>query len=165
MIATAQNNIKKRKAKSTTKRRTLARAYYQMYRAFLLRNLLSGMTLGAASHSAIQLMRAKISTMDKNNPIVKKLIRISARHAKLAAKHIMTSKHRDARVIAKPDQRAKMMATISNMINSGTKIIGAMVAQHKPKPAPIAAKPKVVAKPVLVKPIQIQIQMQYQHAM
>ena len=164
MAKVAKTQTKKKNNAAKSKRRAVARAYYQIYRAFLLRNLVSGMTLGAASHNALMLVRAKIATMDKNNPVVKMLVRINTRHSKRAAKHIMTSKYRDAHMIIKPGQREKVMASVSRVINSANAKLNAMLAMYKPKPAPVATKVQPIARPAsMVMQLQIQ-QMQLQHA-
>ena len=164
MAKVAKNQTKKKNTAAKSKRQTVAWAYYQIYRAFLLRNLLSGMTLGAASHNALQLVRAKISTMDKNNSVVKMLLRINARHSKRAAKHIMTSKYRNARMIVKPGQHERVMAAALRVVNSAMAKLNAMMAMYKPKPTPVATKVQPVTMPPnMAMQMQVQ-QMQLQRA-
>ena len=94
---------------------------------------MSGMTLGASAHKAMQMVRAKLSTMDKNNPVTRVLLRIHAEHSKRMAKRIMTSKHRDARAVVRPDQIAKINMTISKLTNSALSVFKSMSAQYAPK--------------------------------
>ena len=153
-VAKTQTKRKKRPIISRENRRKVARAYYQMYSAFVLQGLLAGKTLGASSHNAILLIRAKLATMDKNNPVTKYLLRISSRHAKRIAKRIMTSKYRDAHAISTPDVRAKISAQIPKLVNSSLKTFVTISARYQtrekvattksaPKPTPVATKPTI----------------------
>ena len=144
-VAKTQNQTKKQPIISKENRKKIARAYYQLYRAFLLRNLLSGMTLGAASHNAVQLVRAKIATMDKNNPATKYLLRLNSRHSKRIAKRVMTSKYRDAVPNIKPEERAKLAAFVSKKFNDAMAVFNTMSAQYKTKKQ-MVVRPKIVAK-------------------
>ncbi|MBR2286097.1 MAG: hypothetical protein IJ866_01405 [Alphaproteobacteria bacterium] len=151
-------NIAKTQTQKTTKskkqpvisrenRKKIARAYYQLYRVFLLKNLLAGMTLGAASHNAMQLVRAKIATMDKANPVTKYLLRINARHSKRVAKRIMTNKYRDARATATPETRAKIAKLMPKWLAFSLNTFNTMSALYKPKTIAKPAPTKTVAKP------------------
>ena len=150
-VAKTQNKTKKQSVISKQNRKKIINTYYQLYRAFLLKNLMSGMTLGAASHNAIQMVRAKLSTMDKTNPVTEMLLRVNARHARRVTKRVMTSKYRDARAIMNADQRTKLTAVVAQLIKHSLGTINMMLNQYKPKHqentkiAP--AKTRVVAKP------------------
>lgn len=134
MAKVAKTQQKKKKSIiSDADRKKAFVAYRQLYSAFLLQNLMVGATLGAASHKAIQLVRAKIATIDKGNPIRKMLLRMNKRHAKRIAKRVMTSKYRDARAVVKPEQRAKLIALISKLVKSANTTLNALAAQYKPK--------------------------------
>lgn len=148
-VAKTQTKKKKKSIVSKENRKKIIVAYYQLYRAFLLKNLMSGMTLGAASHNALQLLQSKISTMDKANPVTKLLMRVHKHHSKRVAKRVMTSKYRDARAIVKPEQRAKLTATVMNLIRTSLGVFNSMSAQYKPKQkVKVAAKQQVAPKPV-----------------
>ena len=142
MATSAKTQTKKKKQSviPLADRKKIAQAYYQFYHAFLLKNLLSGMTLGAASHNAMQMVRAKIATLDKDSPVAKYLLHINARHAKRVAKRIMTGKYRDARAIASPETRAKLNTILPKLIQSATNTFNTMSARYKAKanqkPAP-----------------------------
>lgn len=140
--AKTQTNGKKKSVVSLAHRQNIVHAYYQFYRAFLLKNLLSGMTLGAASHNAMQLVRAKIATMDKNNPVTKYLVRINARHAKRIAKRIMTNKYRDARATTTPETRARLNKLIPTWTRSALLVFGTMTTTYKPKTIAKQVTPK-----------------------
>ena len=145
-VAKTQGKAKKQHIISLDNRKKLVRAYYQLYRVFVLKNLLSGMTLGAASHNAMQLVRAKLSTMDKANPVTKYLLRINARHSKRVAKRIMTGKFRNARATAKPETRAKMTAMMPKWLQFSMNTFATMSALYKPKTV-VKAQEKVAPKP------------------
>ena len=132
-VAKTQRKKKKKSIISLDNRKKIVRAYYTLYRAFLVKNLLSGMTLGAASHNALQLVRAKIATMDKTNPVTKYLLRINKRHTRRMAKRIMTSKYRDARAVAKPDVRAKLTQKIPQWVKSALNTFSTVSALYKQK--------------------------------
>lgn len=150
MATSAKTQTKKKKQSviPLADRKKIAQAYYQFYHAFLLKNLLDGMTLGAASHNAMQMVRAKIATLDKDSPVAKYLLHINARHAKRVAKRIMTGKYRDAPAIASPETRAKVNAFITKNFAEANKTLNTMAAQYKPKTpakAPQVQKPQLVA--------------------
>jgi glutamine synthetase adenylyltransferase len=149
---------KKKSPVSNEHRKKIVRAYYQLYRVFVLKNLLSGMTLGAASHNAMQLVRAKISTMDKNNPVTKYLMRINARHAKRVAKRAMTSKYRNARATTKPETRARITKLMPKWMAFSLNTFATMSALYKPK---TNANTTVIPKQATL--LQIQIASQHQH--
>lgn len=162
-IAKTQTKAKKKSVISIEHRKNIVRAYYQLYRAFVIKNLLAGMTLGAASHNAMQLVRAKLSTMDKNNPVTKYLVRIHTRHARRVAKRIMTGKYRNARATAKPETWAKIVANMPKWIMAGLNTFAAMSALYKPKQQTVA--PKQAAKPNIMLLIQMkQLNNARQHA-
>jgi len=139
-VAKTQTKKKKKSVISRENRKKVAVAYYQMYGAMLLKNIVSGMTLGAALHNAMQLIRAKLSTMDKSNPITRYLLRINARHSKRIAKFVMTSKHRDSRAKLTDDQRAKLSAAAIKLFTSANFVLNTVSAQYKPKQMPTAKK-------------------------
>lgn len=145
-VAKTQLKAKKQSVISLDNRKKLVRAYYQLYRVFVLKNLLSGMTLGAASHNAMQLVRAKLSTMDAANPVTKYLLRINARHSKRVAKRIMTGRFRNARATAKPETRAKITVLMPKWLQFSLNTFTTMSALYKPK---TTTKPqeKVAQKP------------------
>lgn len=177
-VAKTQNQTKKQPIISKENRKKIARAYYQLYRAFLLRNLLSGMTLGAASHNAVQMVRAKIATMDRNSPVTRYLLRLNSRHSKRIAKRVMTSKYRDTHAFATSVQRAQYSALVSKLVNSAMSTLNTMSAQYQPKsitkpvavktatkPAPVVSKVKPTVKPVQPQQILLlQIQMKQMQA-
>ena len=132
-IAKTQSGKKKKSVITLEHRKHIVRAYYQLYRVFVLKNLLSGMTLGAASHNAMQLVRAKLSTMDKNNPVTKYLLRINARHSKRVAKRVMTGKYSNAHATATPETRAKINALMPKWIAFSLNTFTTMSALYKPK--------------------------------
>jgi hypothetical protein len=150
-MATGAKTQAKKKKKSPIVRENqnkILRAYIALYNAFLLQNLMAGKTLGASSHAALQLLNAKIATMDRANPVTKLLRRIHKYHSKKITKIIMTSKHRDAHATVRPEQRAKINAFIVKNFADANKTLNAMVAQYKPKTAvkaPMAKKPQLVA--------------------
>ena len=132
-VAKTQGKKKKKTIISRENRKKIIIAYYQMFSAFVLQNLMSGITLGAALHKSLQLIRAKLATMDKANPVTKMLLRLNKRHSKRIAKFVMTSKYRNATAKIKPEQRAKISAKIATMFKSANAVFNAMSAQYKPK--------------------------------
>ena len=175
-VAKTQNKNKKQSLISKEDRRKLSRAYYQMYKAFLLNNLLLGMTLGAASHNAIQLVRTKLSTMDRNNPVTEYLLRIHSHHSRHVAKKVMTSKYRDFHATATPETRAKINTRMPMWTKFSLDIFNNMSEKYKPrvsakqkplqtvaKPTPVAEKSVVAAKQPQVVLLQIKLKQQ-QHA-
>ena len=155
MATVAKTQAKKKKKSPITRenQNKILRAYIALYNAFLLQNLMSGKTLGAASYAALQLLNAKIATMDKRNPVTKLLRRIHRYHSKRITKLIMTSKHRDARATVRPEQRAKLNSFIAKKFAEANKTLNAMTAQYKPKTvakAPQTQKPQLVAATVRV---------------
>ena len=149
-VAKTQSKTKKKPIISKENRREIARAYYQLYRAFLLKNLLAGMTLGAASHNALQLMRAKIASMDNNNPVTIYLKHIHARHSRRVAKRIMTSKYRDAHATTNAGTRARLTAMIPKWTQTALDTLNKMSAQYQQKTIAKAAPVKTVEKPANV---------------
>lgn len=139
-VAKTQGKKKKKSIISKQNKNVILRAYISLYNAFLLKNLMSGQTLGASSHKALQLLRAKIATMDKKNPVTKLLWRIHKYHTKVVSKRVMTSPHRDKCAMFRPEQRAKVAALVSKKFKTATATLNSMLAQYKPKQ-------KVVAKP------------------
>ena len=146
-VAKTQTKKKKKSPIARENRNKILRAYVALYNVFLLRNLMAGKTLGAASHAALQLLTAKIATMDKKNPVTKLLKRIHKYHSKKITKLIMTNKHRDTHATVRPEQRAKLNAFIAKKFADANKTLNAMTAQYKPK---VAAKANVAQKPMLV---------------
>ena len=148
-----QTKKKKKSPIARENRNKILRAYIALYNVFLLQNLMSGKTLGAASHGALQLLNAKIATMDKSNPVTRLLKRIHRYHSKKITKLIMTSKHRDAHATIRPEQRKKLIAMVSKKFADANKTLNAMTAQYKPKTvakAVQAKKPQLVAAMVHV---------------
>ena len=117
------------------------------------------MTLGTASHNAMQMVRAKLSTMDKANPVTKYLLRINARHAKRVAKRVMTGKYRNARATAKPETRAKINTLMPKWLAFSLTTFASMSALYKPK---MATNAKAMQTPATI--LQIQIASQRQRA-
>lgn len=144
-VAKTQSKKKKKPIISQDNQNKILHAYIALYNAFLLKHLLSGKTLGAASHSAIQMLRAKIATMDKKNPVTKLLHHIHAYHARVTAKHIMTNKFRDSRSTFSAETRAKALMRVSKLTNDSNKVLGIMTAQYKPKVKNVAKKPQLIA--------------------
>jgi len=114
-------------------RKKLAIAYYQLYRAMFLKGLLSRMTIGAASYNAFQFINAKLSTMDKSNPVTKFLIRINKHRSKRIAKRIMTSSNRNATVLFTPDNRKKLEFQFPQWTNKSLATFNRLSMQYKPK--------------------------------
>ena len=154
MATVAKTQKKKKKSPITRENRNkILRAYIALYNVFLLQNLMTGKTLGAASYVALQLLTAKIATMDRVNPVTKLLRRIHKYHSKKITKLIMTSKHRDARATVRLEQRAKLNSFITKKFAEANKTLNAMTAQYKPKTvakAPQAQRPQLVAATVRV---------------
>lgn len=163
-VAKTQNKKKKKSPISRENQNKILHAYIALYTAFLLKNLMAGKTLGAASYGALQLLNAKIATMDKRNPVTKLLKRIHKYHTKVISKYIMTNPYRDAVPNIKPEERAKLVAFTAKKFNDGNKVLNDMSAQYKPrqkmvvepkiveqKPAPtkapVAAQQKAATKP------------------
>ena len=160
-VAKTQRGTKNKKSViSLENRKKIVRAYYQLYRVFLLKNLLSGMTLGAASHNAMQLVRAKLSTMDKNNPVTKYLLRINARHSKRVAKRIMTGKYSNAHATAKQETRAKIAKLMPQWLAFSLNTFATMSAMYKPKTVAVQKPTNTVAKPATVQHPSILLQIQ-----
>jgi len=156
-MATGAKTQNKKKKKSIISKENITKilhAYIALYDAFLLKNLMSGMTLGAASYGALKLLDAKIATMDRQNPVTKLLKRIHKYHTKVVSKHVMTSPYRDAVPNIKPDERAKLASFVSNKFNDATKVLDTMSNQYKPvktmvvEPKVVAAKPTPTKAPV-----------------
>ena len=118
----------------------LAIAHYQLYRAMFLKGLLSGMSIGAASRNAFQFIKAKLSTMDKNNPVTKFLIRVNKRLSKRISKRVMTSRNRDDRVAFTPQEQKKILVKIPQWTTKSLTVFNTLSAKYKPKQ-------KIVAKP------------------
>ena len=158
---TQRGNKKNKSGIAIEHRKKIVRAYYQLYRVFVLKNLLSGMTLGAASHNAMLLVRSKISSMDKNNPVTKYLLRINARHAKRVAKRIMTGKYSNAHATATPETRAKITKQMPKWLAFSLNTFSNMSALYKPKtvakqaPTNTAPKPANMQHPAMLLQIQI----------
>lgn len=155
MAKAAKTQTKKKKKSPITRenRNKILHAYIAFYNAFLLQHLMAGKTLGASSHAALQMLNAKIATMDKSNPVTKLLKRIHRFHSKNITKLIMTNPHRDARATITPEQRARLSALVSKKFADATKTLNAMTAQYKQKTTtktPIAKKPQLVAAAVRV---------------
>ena len=155
-VAKTQKNKKKKKSPiSKENQNKILRAYIMLYNAFSQKNLLSGMTLGAASYNALQLLQAKISAMDKKNPVTKLLRHIHKYHTKVISKHIMTSPFRDMPAKISPEHREKIAKRIPELFKTGNSLLNAMSAFYKPKAKPISkaqqfiiAEFKVASKPV-----------------
>lgn len=113
-------------------RKKLAIAYFQLYRAMFLKGLLSRMTIGAASYNAFQFINAKLSTMDKSNPVTKFLIRINKHRSKRIAKRIMTSSNRNATVLFAPDNRKKIEFQIPQWMNKTLATFNTLSTKYKP---------------------------------
>ena len=141
---TQKTKKKKQHIISAENRKKLIIAHHQLYHAMFLRGLSMGMSIGAASHTAMQFVRTKISTMDKANPVTKFLLRVNKRSAKHIAKRIMLNKHRDMPVTFASEQRKKVEARVPQWTNSALKTFNTIAAQYKPKQ-------KVVAKTAPVK--------------
>jgi len=118
----------------------LAIAHYQLYRAMFLKGLLSGMSIGAASHNAFQFIKAKLSTMDKNNPVTKFLIRVNKHLSKRITKRVMTSRNRDDHVVFIPQEQKKILVKIPQWTTKSLTVFNTLSAKYKPKQ-------KIVAKP------------------
>ncbi len=152
-VAKTQGKKKKKTIISKENKNKILRAYISLYNAFLLKNLMSGKTLGAASYSALQLLKAKIATMDKRNPVTKLLLRIHKYHTKVVTKRVMTSKYRDLPMVVRPEERGKLAAFISKKFNEATATLNSMTKQYQPKqkavlrPKFVNAQQKVAAKP------------------
>ncbi len=177
-VAKTRRGKKKKSIISKENRNKILRAYIALYSAFLLKNLMSGMKLGAASYGALQLLNAKIATMDKQNPVTKLLKRMHKYHTKVMSKRIMTSPYRDAIPNIRPEARAKLAAFVSKKFNTANATLNAMSALYKQK-AQMVVKPKIVAnkqkagnKPVqdqqklilIIRMKQMQLQNHRQHA-
>ena len=149
--AKTQNKKKKKSIISKENKNKILHAYIALYGVFLLKNLMSGMTLGAASYVALKLLDAKIATMDRQNPVTKLLKRIHKYHTKVVSKHIMTSPYRDMVLNVRPYD-------ISKKFNDATKVLNTMLAQYKPKetmvvePKIVAMKPTPTKTPVTAQP-------------
>lgn len=152
-VAKTRGKKKKKSVISKENRNKILRAYIALYNAFLLKNLMSGQTLGAAAYGALRLLTAKIPTMDKNNPTTKLLKRIHKYHTGVVSKRIMTNPCRDAVPNIRPDERAKLAVFISKKFNEANMVLNAMTARYKPKqkmvvqPKIVSAKQKNTAKP------------------
>ncbi len=161
-IAKTQAKRKKKSPITRENQHKIFRAYIALYNAFLLQNLMNKKSLGAASHAALQMLAAKIATMDKSNPVTKALRRMHKRFSKKISRVIMTSRHRDAVAKIDTNMREKLTKQISQKINDANKTLNTMSAQYKPKTktqAPVAnKKPQLVAaavrieKPTMQKP-------------
>ncbi len=152
-FAKTQTRKKKKSPISKENANKILRAYIALYNAFLLQNLMANKTLGASSHNALQLLKAKIATMDKNNPVTKLLKRIHKYHSKKITKLIMTNKHRDSRATIRPDDRKKLTTYIAKRFNEANKTLNTMSAMYKPKTvamAPATRAPQMVAATVRV---------------
>ena len=160
---TQQNKSKHTLPKSVRKK--LALAHFQMYRAIFLKGLLSGMTIGAASHNASQFIKAKLSTMDANNPVTKFLIRIHKHRARRIAKRIMTSKNRDAVVAFMPENRAKFEAKIPQWINKAITVFNTLSTKYKPNTKPVTKAASQTTELKTVKDIKQQTMDMYSLAM
>ena len=161
MATVAKTHKQKKKSVIAKKHKDkILRAYISLYNAFLLKNLMSGKTLGAASYSALQMVKSKIATMDKRNPVTKLLRRINASFSKAISKRIMTNKHRDSVANIKPEKREKLNAHVSKLFNDANAVLKDMSAQYKPKPKPkdIAKKQQFVLAQVKVADKQPQTQ-------
>lgn len=143
-VAKTQRGKKKKSIITKENRNKILRAYIALYGAFLLKNLMSGMKLGMASYGALQLLNAKIATMDKQNPVTKLLKRMHKYHTKVMSRRIMTSPYRDAIPNIKPEARAKLATFVSKKFNMANTTLNAMSAMYKPK-SQMVVKPKIVA--------------------
>lgn len=121
-------------------RKKLAIAYCQLYRAMFLKALLSRKTIGAASYSAFQFINAKLSTMDKDNPATRFLLRANKRRSKRLAKRVMTSSNRNANVLFTTENRQKLELKIPQWTNNALNVFAAMSEKYKPL-AKTTAKP------------------------
>ena len=150
MAQVAKTQAKKKKKSPITRenQHKIFRAYIALYNAFLLQNLMNKKSLGAASHAALQMLAAKIATMDKSNPATKLLRKIHKRFSKKISRVIMTSRLRDAVAKMSPDMREKLTKQISKKINDANKVLNTISAQYKPKT--IAKTPVANKKPQLV---------------
>ena len=145
-------------------RKYLLRAYYRLYDAFGLQNLAKGMTWGASAHTATQMVRAKLATMDKDNPVTKFLLRVHARHSKRMAKRAMTSPARNTRFPAPQEVIDKVNNAITTAINQSLSRIGKLSAIYAKHNQNTAVKPAQKA-PVIPLKIKLQLlQKERQHA-
>ncbi|MBO4626252.1 MAG: hypothetical protein J5679_03215 [Alphaproteobacteria bacterium] len=139
-VAKTQKPKKKKHIISRSDRKRLAVAHFQMYRAMFLKGILSGMTIGAASHNAFQFINAKLSTMDRNNPVTKFLLRINKHRSKRIAKRVMTSRNRDAQVAFMPEQQQKIQAKIPQWTSKALFVFNTLLQRYQML-AKNAAKP------------------------
>lgn len=165
-MATGAKTIKQPRKKSIIPlrhRKYILNAYYRLYNAFGLKSLAVGNTLGASSHEAIQLVRAKLATMDQSNPVTKFLLRVHARHSKRVAKRSMTSKYRNERSPAPQEMRTKIIATLAAVVNESLARIGKLSAIYAKHNQNMAVKPAQKA-PVMPLKLKLQLlQKQRQH--
>ena len=146
-VAKTQGMNKTKSVISKENQDKILRAYIALYNAFLLKNLMSGMTLGAASHNALQLLHTKIASMDKYNPVTRLLLRIHKYHSAIISKRVMTSKYRDAHAIVRPEDRTKLNATISQKVKYANATLNAMSTMYKPRETMEKAPAKTATKP------------------
>ncbi|MBO7642560.1 MAG: hypothetical protein J6S74_00270 [Alphaproteobacteria bacterium] len=137
----------------------LKQAHAKLYAALFRRELLAGKTIGAASHNAFEIIKAKIKTMDRG-PVRRMLNFINAVSSRRTKKRIMPSKNRDAVVAFMPEKRREFVAKIPQDISNALGVINTLSAQYKPKQKSVA-KPaqKPVTQPVQ-KPAKPNIQKQ-----
>ena len=106
-------------------------AHFQLYSALFYRELLSGKTIGAASHNAFEFIKAKLKSMN-NGPIKRFLAVIHFVRSKETKRRIMPSKNRDALVAFIPEQQKKFEAKIPTDISNALNIINTLSSKYKP---------------------------------
>ena len=131
MAQVAKTQPKKKNAISRADRKKLVIAHYQMYRAMFYKCLISGLSIGASSHSAFRYVEAKLSTMDRNNPVTKFLLRLNKHRSKRIAKRIMPSRNRDARIGFMPYQQKNMELSIPKWINKSLNVFNTLAERYK----------------------------------
>jgi hypothetical protein len=151
-VAKTQKPKKKRKMiMSPAAFKQLKQAHQKLYTALFRRELLAGKTIGAASHSAFEFIKAKIKTMDRG-PVRRVLNFINVISSRRTKKRIMPSKNRDAMVAFMPEKRQLFASKIPHDISSALGVINMLSAQHKPKQKTITKPTQPVVEPT-VKPI------------
>ncbi|MBP5707914.1 MAG: hypothetical protein J6W79_02880 [Alphaproteobacteria bacterium] len=132
-VAKTQKPKKKRKMiMSPADFKKLKDAHHKLYTALFRRELLAGKTIGAASHNAFELIKAKIKTMDRG-PVRRMLNFINAVSSRRTKKRIMPSKNRDAIVSFMPEKRREFAAKIPQDISNALGVINTLSTQYKPK--------------------------------
>ena len=151
-VAKTQKPKKKRKQiMSPAAFKQLKQAHQKLYTALFRRELLAGKTIGAASHSAFEFIKAKIKTMDRG-PVRRVLNFINVISSRRTKKRIMPSKNRDAMVAFMPEKRQLFASKIPHDISSALGVINTLSAQYKPKQKTITKPTQPVIEPV-AKPI------------